>query len=86
MIPAAWVPTTDHHEAGDFDDLYRLYAKASERTRSRILAATAPGAMRERLLTMHRTLSKEMFEARMSDLAHDREKYATVVNALYSAD
>lgn len=86
MITATSIPTTDHHATGDFDDLYRLYTRASERTRSRILEATAPGSMRDRLLSMHRTLSKEMFEARMTALANDREKYATVVSALYAAD
>jgi hypothetical protein len=85
MITATSIPTTDHHATGDFDDLYRLYTKASERTRSRILEATAPGALRDRLLTMHRTLSKELFEARMTALADDREKYAIVVEALHAA-
>lgn len=71
-----------NRRAEELDGLYRLYVLASQSTQSRIMATTAPGALRERLLAMHRTLKKELFEARMTSLAQDPDRYAAVVDAL----
>lgn len=78
----SWRESEWNRCADDLDGLYRLYVLASQTTKSRIIATTAPGALRERLLAMHRTLKKELFEARMTSLAQDPDRYAAVVDAL----
>jgi hypothetical protein len=74
-----------NRHAEDFDSLYQLYVQASESTKARIIEVTAPGVLRDRLLGLHRTLRKELFEARMTTLAKDPDRYAAVVDTLRGA-
>lgn len=69
----------------DLDSLYGLYVRASQSTQTRIVETTAPGALRERLLAMHGTLRKELFEARLKSLAQNPVRYAAVLGALKRA-
>lgn len=67
------------------DVLYASYVQASQQTIANILETTSAGPLRNRLLAMHRTLNRELFEARLQSLARHPGQLAAVVQSLCPA-
>jgi hypothetical protein len=70
---------------GEWNELYRLYVSALQRARDRVLQTTTAGEYQTWLLNRNRILPKEVFEAKLATIAHDRPRYEALVQALHEA-